>query len=217
MQSGLTRAVTPYLQEKGWPGEPSRLVTWWRRTHFENSMIDALLRGEHTPYRRIGFIALEATLTRAGIEHTDAEVEELVAAIERLDPFPDAQAALEQLRTKYGLAVLSNGDPDLLERGVAHAGIAFDAVISVAEAGSFKPDRVTYETACQKLGLEPAEILFVANHVFDCVGAKAAGMRTAFIDRRGRPFGRWRQQPDLVVSNLAELADTLLGDIIAIR
>lgn len=217
MQSGLTRAVTPYLEGKRWSGEPSRLVTWWRRTHFENSMIDALLRGEHTPYRRIGFIALEATLTRAGIEHTDAEVERLVAEIERLDPFPEAREALERLRTKYRLAVLSNGDPDLLELGVAHAGIAFDAVISVAEAGSFKPDRVTYETACRKLALEPAEVLFVANHVFDCVGAKAAGMRTAYIDRRGRHFGRWPQQPDIVVSDLAQLADTLLSDSPAIR
>ena len=43
MQSGLTEAVAPYLQRKGWTGDPSRLVTWWRRAHFENSMIDALL------------------------------------------------------------------------------------------------------------------------------------------------------------------------------
>ena len=43
MQRGLTAAITPYLKEKGWKGRPDALVTWWRRTHFENSMIDALL------------------------------------------------------------------------------------------------------------------------------------------------------------------------------
>jgi 2-haloacid dehalogenase len=210
MQSGLTRAIAPYLAEKGSALEPGRVVTWWRRTHFENSMIDALLRGEHTPYRQVGFIALDATLERAGIPHSDPEVEALVAAIERLEPFPDAARALASLRAKgYRLAVLSNGDPDMLERGVAHAGIPFDAVLSVAAAGSFKPDRVTYETAARALGTPPAEILFVANHVFDCVGAKAAGMRTAFVDRRRRPFGRWPQQPDLVVPDLAALAAAL--------
>jgi 2-haloacid dehalogenase len=43
IQTGLTQAVTPFLEAKGWAGNPSSLVTWWRRTHFENSMIDALL------------------------------------------------------------------------------------------------------------------------------------------------------------------------------
>lgn len=210
MQSGLTQAITPYLAAKGWAGQPGRLVTWWRRAHFENSMIDALLRGEHTPYRQIGFLSLEATLTRAGIEHDDAEVAALIEAIERLEPFPEARQALERLHGKYRLGILSNGDADMLERGIAHAGIDFDAVLSVAEAGSFKPDRSTYEMACTKLSATPEEVLFVANHVFDCVGAKAAGMRAAFIDRRRRPFGRWRLQPDLVVDDLTGLADALL-------
>jgi len=44
MQKGLTEAATPYLQKKGWGGRPDAFVTWWRRTHFENSMIDALLQ-----------------------------------------------------------------------------------------------------------------------------------------------------------------------------
>ena len=44
MQGSLTAAITPYLVSKGYTeNPPGRLVTWWRRTHFENSMIDALL------------------------------------------------------------------------------------------------------------------------------------------------------------------------------
>jgi len=54
------------------------------------------------------------------------------------------------------------------------------------------------------------EVLFVANHEFDCVGAKAAGMRTAFIDRRRRPFSAWKHQPDLIVESMTRLADTML-------
>ena len=54
MQNGLTEAVTPFLQKKSWTGKPSSFVTWWRRTHFENSMIDALCDRGHTPYRQIG-------------------------------------------------------------------------------------------------------------------------------------------------------------------
>ncbi|MBI3053740.1 MAG: haloacid dehalogenase type II, partial [Betaproteobacteria bacterium] len=65
IQGGLTAAVAPYLKAKGWDGRPDALVTWWRRTHFENSMIDALLHREHTPYREIGRRALTYTLERA--------------------------------------------------------------------------------------------------------------------------------------------------------
>jgi 2-haloacid dehalogenase len=209
MQGGLTQAITPYLKAKGWTGEPSRLVTWWRRTHFENSMIDGLLHRAHIPYREIGRISLSYTLERADIAHTQEEVKKLVAEIERLKPFPDAVEALTRLKRKYRLVILSNGDPDMLEAIKPHLGIAFDRVISVAEAGTFKPHAATYRKAAEIIAARPEEILFVANHAFDCVGAKAFGMRAAFVDRRKRPFGEWPYQPDLVVSDLRELADLL--------
>jgi len=209
MQGGLTAAITPYLKAKDWRGDPGRLVTWWRRTHFENSMIDALLQREHISYRRIGEMSVDYTLERAGIPHTDEEVKSLVADIEKLKPFPEVPAALDRLRAKYRLAILSNGDPDMLEAARVHHCIAFDHIISVAAANAFKPHRATYFRAAEIVGVRLDEILFVANHAFDCVGAKAAGMRTAFIDRRQRPFGRWPYQPDLVVSDMAALADAL--------
>jgi 2-haloacid dehalogenase len=209
MQGGLTRAVTPYLKAKGWAGEPSRLVTWWRRTHFENSMIDALLHRAHLPYREIGRISLSYTLERAGIAHTQEEVKKLVSEIERLQPFPDVVEALSRLGKRYRLVILSNGDPDMLEAIRPHLGIAFDRIISVAEASSFKPHAATYRKAAEIMAVRPEQFLFVANHAFDCLGAKAAGMRAAFVDRRKRPFGDWPYQPDLVVADFKELADVL--------
>jgi 2-haloacid dehalogenase len=209
MQSGLVQAVTPYLAGKGWMGRPEALVTWWRRTHFENSMIDALIDRGHTPYREIGRRALAYTLERAGIPHTMAEVDVLVAAIERLRPFPDVVAALERLRPRYRLVILSNGDPDMLENARPHMGFAFDRLISIAEAGYFKPHRATYERAAALLGVAPGAVMHVANHAFDCVGARAAGMRAAFVDRRRRPYGATPFQPDLVVPDFTALADAL--------
>ncbi len=211
IQKGLTEAVTPFLKAKGWSGRPDALVTWWRRTHFENSMIDALLHRSHTPYREIGHRALAYTLERAGIAHTMDEVRALVAHIERLKSFPDAPDALARLKTRYRIAVLSNGDPDMLEAAKPHHGIAFDALISVAAAGFFKPHVATYTKAAEIMGVRMDQVLFVANHAFDCIGAKAAGMHAAFIDRRKRPFGRTPYQPDLVVPDMKSLADAIMG------
>ena len=102
MQAGLVEAVTPYLAEKGYTANPaSRVVTWWRRTHFENSMIDALLQREHTSYREIGRQAVGYTLERAGILHTAGEVDDLVSQIERLRPFGDVVAGLKHVEGQW--------------------------------------------------------------------------------------------------------------------
>jgi 2-haloacid dehalogenase len=210
MQAGLREAVTPFLKAKGWDGLPNSFVTWWRRTHFENSMIDALLDRGHTPYREIGHRAVAYVMDRCGIAYTQDEVRALVAEIEKLKPFPDVPAALGRLRgAGYKLAILSNGDRDMLNAAAPHIGFAFDHVISVQEAGYFKPHFKTYAKAEEIIGHDRSGILFVANHAFDCIGAKAYGMRTAFIDRRKRPFGETPHQPDLIVANFAELAEAL--------
>jgi 2-haloacid dehalogenase len=100
MQKGLTEAVTPFLKQKGWGGEPSSFVTWWRRTHFESSMIDALCDRGHTAYREIGHRAVAHVMDRCGISYSQDEVRQLVGEIVRLTPFPDVLPALEQLRAQ---------------------------------------------------------------------------------------------------------------------
>jgi 2-haloacid dehalogenase len=210
MQTGLIEIAAPFLKKKGWNGNPNSFVTWWRRTHFENSMIDALLQREHTPYREIGHRSVAFVMDRAGIPYAMDEVRDLVAQIEKLKCFPEVPQALAKLRTRYQLMILSNGDPDMLKSAQRHHGIAFDKIISVAEANSFKPHVATYAKAAQIAAVRMDEVLFVANHAFDCIGAKSAGMRSAFINRRNRPFGMTPHQPDIVVRSMTELADIMV-------
>jgi 2-haloacid dehalogenase len=181
MQTDLTEAVTPFLRDKGWDGAPHRFVTWWRRTHFENSMIDSLCDRGHTPYREIGHRAVSYVMDRLNITYSQDEVRWLISLIETLRPFDDVVEALERLGERYTLVILSNGDH--IE---------------------------TYRTTVRLLDADRSTIMHVANHAFDCIGAKAYGMRTAFVDRRGRPYGETPHQPDLVVRSFTELADSLL-------
>jgi 2-haloacid dehalogenase len=212
MQSGLTEIARPFLRAKNWSGEAHRFVTWWRRTHFENSMIDALCDCGHTPYREIGQRAVAFVMDRAGIDYTSDEARWLVSQIERLKPFADVPEALTLLKQRYRLAILSNGDRDMLEAARPHIGFEFDAMISVQEAGYFKPHFATYAKACEILQEKPSAILFVANHAFDCIGAKAQGMRTAFIDRRHRPFGETPHSPDLISEDFSALARIMCAE-----
>lgn len=210
MQGGLTAIAAPFLKAKGWRGDPNSFVTWWRRTHFENSMIDALLGREHTPYREIGHRAVALVMDRAGIQYTRDEVRYLVGEIEKLKPFPEVPAALAKLKTRYRLVVLSNGDPDMLETAKNYHQLTFDRVISVAEANAFKPHVATYTKAAELLGIRMDQVLFVANHAFDVIGAKSAGMRTAMINRRSRPFEETPYKPDMTVPTMKDLADAIV-------
>ena len=173
-------------------------------------MIDTLCQGSHTPYRKIGQRAVSYVMDRCGFEHTPKDAARLVTEIERLKPFSDViTAPVRMRRAGYRLAILSNGDRDMLEAAKPHIGFPFDYVISVQEAGHFKPHWQTYAKAEEIIGIERSNTLFVASHTFDCIGAKSYGMKTAFINRRKRPFGEAPHQPDLIVYDFSELAAVL--------
>ena len=213
MQLGLTEAVSPFLKDKDWSGDPHRFVTWWRRTHFENSMIDSLCDQGHTSYRQIGKNAVAFVMNRCNIIYSNEDVDWLVKQIELLAPFPDVLVALKKLRSAgYKLAILSNGDRDMLEAAKDYINFPFDFTISVQEAGYFKPHWKTYKAASDIIGEKRENCLFVANHTFDCVGAKAFGMKTVFINRKNRPFSISIHQPDLIVPDFSALSETLVTE-----
>ena len=113
MQKALTEVVTAYFGEGvGWATR--RVCDLVADTHFENYMIDALLHKEHTPSGRL---ATERRLHAcgAGIRPTTDDIHFRVAQIEQLKPFADVPDALARLKTRYKIAVLSNGDLDMLE------------------------------------------------------------------------------------------------------
>jgi 2-haloacid dehalogenase len=82
-------------------------------------------------------------------------------------------------------------------------------VISVDEAGHFKPHPSVYRMAARRLGVEPSSVMMVAAHFFDIMGARASGYRGAYVNRYGLPTEDSPYQPDLEVADFVELAASL--------
>jgi 2-haloacid dehalogenase len=130
---------------------------------------------------------------------------------------PDVVDGLTALRDNgFRLATLTNsphrpGVPTPLE----NAGIAdlFEQQISVESVRAFKPSPSVYRHACQVLGVTPGEVMMVAAHVWDTVGAQGVGLRAALVTRPGNPPlpVDGLPQPDLVVGDLRQLAEQLLA------
>lgn len=162
-------------------------------------------------FETIGIEALRAVATRSGVDLSDSHARKLVGGFRSLPPHPDVAAALESLGRHYRLIALSNGSPSGIEAQLTNAGIVhhFDMIVSVEEAGRFKPDPAPYRVALDRGGLEPAMALMVAAHDWDIVGARAVGIPGAFIQRAGVVWTLPHELPPLTPPDIGALAAAL--------
>lgn len=160
-------------------------------------------------------VTLGELLDERGLELGHQGRDALVSAWHQLDPWPDVPAGLETLRQSRAVAALSNGNVALLVDLARHGDLRFDRLLSAELARVYKPEAEVYLTGVRLLGLEPSEVMMVAAHPFDLKGARAAGLRTAFIDRplEYGPESAPREDPeaDISVKGLDELAARLEG------
>ncbi len=122
---------------------------------------------------------------------------------------PDGVRALRDLGLR--LITLTNGSTAVSEKLFGQAGIrdAFEALLSVEDAGAWKPDPASYAYAARTCRVEAAEMLLVAVHPWDIDGASRAGLSTAWVSRAGRDYPGYFRPPTYAVRALPELAALL--------
>ena len=146
---------------------------------------------------------------------SEAEIDHWNKVWHRLKPWPDAVAGLTRLKKKYIIAPLSNGNVSLLTEMAKNAGLPWDLILSAELAKHYKPDRETYLTAVDLLGLKPGEVMMAAAHSGDLRAAASFGLRTGFIYRPNEwgPGGKAdRAKPgefDVVSNDIGDLASQL--------
>ncbi len=210
----LTGSLTPptrrLLQARG--ASVSAEVFWdqWRGRQRIEQYQDSMMQLGHSGYLETCRRALVYCLRLNGIAFTDDEVRELMKAWQELSPYSDVAEGLRRLKSRYKLVALSNGEQPYLEHLAAERmRFEFDAIISVQKAGVFKPHPAVYRTGAMVLGKEPAEIMMVAAHAFDIMGARACGYRGAYVNRYRLPREESPYGPDIEVHDFIALADAL--------
>jgi 2-haloacid dehalogenase len=156
------------------------------------------------------------TLTERALDYAFARVPSvdkalrttLLEAYFKLDAFPDARTALSALKAK-GLktAILSNGNPRMLDGAVTAAGIGadLDAVLSVDTIRSYKPQRQVYAMVTTAFGVTPSDVAFVSSNRWDVMGATAFGFRCVWVNRADLPDEYPEFAPAAVVRDLSAL------------
>ncbi len=182
----------------------------WRQKQLEYTWLRSLM-GAHADFRQVTKDGLDYALAVHGV--ADAALEaRLMELYLTLDAYPDVSGCLEALRAAdLATAILSNGEPEMLRAAVTSAGLTslFDAVLSVEEAGIFKPDPRTYQLAVDRLQVPVARICFVSTNAWDAAGAAYFGFRVAWLNRFAQRLEQLPGAPAAVIAGLDELPGLL--------
>lgn len=192
-------------------GVVDAIVAHWREKQLSYAFQLALMDA-YRPFWTVTGDALAYALDYHGIDARAIDVDAVLAAYEELAPYDDVAPALDRLADAgHRLAVLSNGNPDMLRAVVENAGLAdaFSAVVSADEVETYKPAPAVYERAAERLDEPIGECLLVSANAWDVAGAAQAGMGAAWVDRSRDPPERIGGVPDLTVGTFAELAEEL--------
>lgn len=116
---------------------------------------------------------------------TPVERDALNLVWHRLRAWPDAPAAIERLRGRYTVVVLTVLSWSLVVDSSKAAGVTWDGILSCEFLGHYKPDKEAYLAGARLLGLAPHEVMMVAAHPGDLRAAMAAGFHAAYVPRPG--------------------------------
>ncbi len=193
------------------PGRGAELAALWRVKQIDYTRLRTLC-DRYAPFSKVTRDALAYTVRALGIALDEAQVEALMTEYDRLPVFPDAAAALSRLKGRgLPLAIVSNGDPPMLQAIVASSGLddVFDHLLSVDAVGRFKTAPEAYALGPMAFGCDAAEILFVSSNGWDACGATWYGYTTFWIDRAGLPLEELGVVPTATGRSLLDVIDFL--------
>lgn len=150
---------------------------------------------------------------RLGIRIAEDDVDCMSGSLPRWPVFPDAGPALQTLKQRYKLAIISNVDDDLFAGSARALGVEFDAVITSQQANAYKPNSRSFELAETVMSVNKEQWLHVGESLYhDIEPANRLGIRSVWVNRvdRGGGTRKTDAKPDRTVPDLAALVEMLV-------
>jgi 2-haloacid dehalogenase len=175
------------LCEDLFPDHGQQLANLWRKKQLEYSWLRSLM-DRYRDFWAVTADALAYSAQTLNLELTASMQAQLMDSYLHLATFPDVKPGLQELRDRgMRLAILSNGEPKMLEAAVHNAGLdsLLERIISVDTVKVFKPSPRVYNRLRLDLSVGMQEIGFVSSNSWDINGAGSAGLRTFWLQRSG--------------------------------
>jgi 2-haloacid dehalogenase len=202
------------LCEKLYPGKGNQIAQIWRVKQLQYSLMRSLM-GRHRDFWGLTEDGLVWAAKNQKVDLPAANKQQLMDAYLSLAAFPDVKPGLEALK-KQGikLAILSNGEPKMLEAAAKSAGIrdVLDDIVSVEEVKIFKVSPRVYNLGPERMKVTNPELGFISANSWDINGAASAGLNTFWIQRSAAEVPEELGfQAGAVVKAITELPGVLRG------
>jgi 2-haloacid dehalogenase len=208
-EQGILSALRPLLAAHNCPLPDDDLL---ERFAALESAVEA---GAYRPYTAVLSHVVEGLGAQLHFTPTRDECNSLAASVAHWPPFGDTVEALQALRKRYKLAIVSNIDDDLFAHSARHLQVPFDWIITAQQAQSYKPAPRHFTLALQRIGLPKEQLLHVAQSLYhDIAPATRLGLATVWVNRRHGQQGAGatppaHATPDLEVPDLHTLVQWL--------
>ena len=193
------------------PGDAQHIAELWRQKQLEFTFrLTAMERYED--FEQVTRKALDYALAATGHALETQQKNVLMAQYNDLERFADVEPGLQRLKDAgHVMVVFSNGTPAMLTgiMNAANLHLYFKGFVSVDEVKVYKPSPIVYRHVASSLGRPIGEVRLISSNPFDIVGAEAAGMQAAWVNRSGSLFDTLAPMPQMVVRSLVELANIL--------
>lgn len=193
--------------------EPGLSATWFAALLRDGFALSTV--GQARPFAEIGAAVLRGLLDGRELRiGPDEAVRHVLDGFASLSLHPDVVDGVVALRRGgMRLVTLTNGPASVSDGLFERAGVRaeFEQLLSVDDVGVWKPAAAAYRYAAQRTGVEVGDLMLVAVHPWDIHGARQAGLRTAWIDRRGAPWPEHFDKPDVTLHALTDLVEHLTG------
>src|SRR5712692_11535428 len=190
-------------------GRAKEATELWRGKQLEYSFRRALMK-KYENFDVCTAQALRFVSRRLDVSLEEETLRNLLDQYLRLPAYPDVPEALEQLEARgFKIVACSNGTEQAVRGLLEHAGVLarFSGIVSVDSIRTFKPDPAVYEYLAAQVQAQKESVCLISSNPFDVIGAKACGLRTAWVRRDPkRMFDPWEFEPDLVVTGLEQLS-----------
>jgi 2-haloacid dehalogenase len=192
--------------------DADRVAQLWRTTQLEYTWRRSLM-GVYQPFSVCTAQALDFAAHSLGHQLAPGVTASMLEMYRQLPAFPEAAAGLERIRRAgHRMVAFSNGEAAFVRAVLGNAGLIpmLADVVSVDELKIYKPAPSVYRHLAARMGTEVVVTWLVSSNPFDVIGAKAAGLRAAWVRRNPRAIlDPWGIEPDLIVSDLIELSERL--------
>jgi 2-haloacid dehalogenase len=174
----------------------------------------ATITDTYSDFGAIGAAALDMTAGRQGVRISDEDRQAILGGMRELPPHPEVPEALDHLRDAgLRLAALTNNTAKVAEAQLGNAGLSdrFEKILSADTVRRLKPAPEPYRAAAEALGVEASQVRLVAAHAWDVAGAMRTGCAAAFVARPGMVLDPLADPPDVVGTDLSEVAASIIA------